>query len=159
MGIRSRLSTMSRAQSLFSSKQRPPADTELIGTGVKHQVDRQKKTLRELSFDEKLLCALRLVLANMSDEAEVKGTRYFIGGEQVRVTERRTSPGVKEGDPSTYYAEGRCQMGVSHADGGAGFRMVEFKISFHDTEDANGLRTVNYFDPTSLDGISNNIAL
>lgn len=144
---------MDRRRSLFDSKSKGSLDPSLQPTHVSFlhgagDTRRKKGELRQLSPEEKAVCALRKVLAKMSTR-----TRYFLIGSQYRVLDRQISPGAKAGEPGTYRFRGRCQMGVAHHSGEAAVKMIEFVVSFRDTQDSMGLPDIAYFDPTTIDEI------
>jgi hypothetical protein len=148
---------MNRREQLFNSKQTNGADATLVSTRVRftfhpNAPHRTKGELRQLAPEEKAMCALRKVFAQMS--ADTGGERrYFIVGEACRILERQVSPGAKEGDPGSYLFRGRCPMGIAHKNGDHSLKMIEFVVSFRDIEDAMGLPDVDYFDPTTIDEI------
>ena len=141
---------MDRRQPLFSSQNAAPSDLDLVKTRVNflHHPDdarRRRGELRSLTPDEKMLCALRKVLSKMSSDSGGH-ERYFVVSPHCRVLAR-------QGDAGTYRTKGRCQIGIAHGSGEAAFKMIEFDVSFRDTEDAMGLPDVDYFDPTHIDEI------
>ena len=154
---------MDRREQLFNANREQTDDADLIDTHVNFQFRkedprRKKGELRALSVDEKALCALRKVLADMSANAGGK-QRYFIASPQCRILDRHVSPGAKEGDPGSYRVKGRCQIGITHAGGEASHKMAEFTLSFRDTEDAMGLPDVQYEHPTTVDLLDPRAAL
>lgn len=148
---------MNRRDRLFAASGGSGGTSDLVPTHVNFMHGRQDRRrppgeLRQLQPEEKMLCALRKVLAHMSAEAGGKA-RYFIVGTECRVRERHVSPGAKKGDPGTCRFAGRCEVGVAHASGEAAFKMIDFTVSFRDVEDPMGLPDVEYFDPTTVDEI------
>ena len=146
---------MTTRRELFNAK-KPPAQegSDLVKSTVNYMFagdDAKKKgELRKLSADEKMLCALRKVLASMSNEGS-GAVRYFIDGAQVRVTSRTDSAGAKKDEPSTYHRRGTCRLGLAHKSGEASYKMASFEISFRDAVDQLGLPDVAYFNPTSIE--------
>lgn len=148
---------------LFNSKDKPPIDSSLVGTQVRfrHPADHpatKAGQLRQLPPDEKMMCALRKVLAQMTD-ASGGELRYFVMGDKVRVLDRDDQPGAKDGEPGSYVRHGRCQIGLSHKDGSAATKMVEFVVSYTDSKDRMGLPDVQIDDPTSIDELPANTEL
>jgi len=146
---------MATRRELFNAKN-PPAESagDLVKSTVNYMFSgnaakKKKGELRKLSADEKMLCALRKVLAQMSNDGA--GTRYFIDGAQVRVLNRTDSEGAKAGEPSTYHRQGTCRLGLAHKTGEASYKMASFEVSYRDTVDTLGLPDVTYFDPTSIE--------
>lgn len=140
-----------RKEALFNAKKGSPGH-DVIPATVKHQIDKKKRRLRPLSGEEKMLCALRKVLAAMSDGNE-HGCRYYIAGNKVQLTQRPKTTAGKKGEPQSYTAAGRCKIGVCHASH-ATFKVIEFKISYRDILDDRGLADVEYFDPTTIDELA-----
>lgn len=104
--------------------------------------------VRVLSQDEKMLCALRRVLAKMSESDG--GVRYFIAS-PVEVMQRTGGTGLKPGEPGSYGAQGKFTLGGVHAEGHSSHRAVKFSIHFKDTKNHYGQPDVAYVDPTSID--------
>ena len=146
---------MDRREQLFNTKRPGEIDSSRIPTHVnfmfhKNAPQRQRGELRQLTPEEKMLCALRKVLAQMSADSGGE-QRYFVAGDQCRILDRHVSPGAKEGEAGSYRFKGRCQIGVSHKSGEGSFKVVEFVVSFRDVEDSMGLPDVDYFDETTLE--------
>jgi hypothetical protein len=140
---------------LFAATNGGDSTSNLISTHVnflRGRDDRRRRRgeLRQLAPEEKMLCALRQVLAQMSTDTGGKA-RYFVLGSECRLHQRHVSPGAKDGDPGTYRFSGRCRIGVVHASGDTVKKMIDFTVSFRDAEDSMGLPTVEYFDPTTID--------
>lgn len=154
---------MNRRERLFATQRGGAPPPDLVSTHINFQHrpgDRRRKRgeLRQLSPEEKMLCALRKVLAQMSHNAGGRA-RYFTIGDKCRIHARHVSPGAKDGDPGTYRFSGRCQLGVAHATGDSVTKMIEFNISFRDIKDAMGLPDVEYFEPTTVDELPPNTPL
>jgi hypothetical protein len=147
---------MNRRDQLFNAKPANGGDASLASTRVRFQFGRsdparKKGELRQLSPEEKAMCALRKVFAKMSAETLGK-QRFSVVGDQWRVLERHVFPGAKSGDPGSYRFRGRCLMAIAHTDGDS-LKMVEFEVSFRDVENDLGLADVEYIDPTTVDEI------
>jgi hypothetical protein len=135
---------------LFSST-KPTDDAARISVLVNHRHDRKAAAIAPLTVDEKMLCALRKVLAAMTDDA--RGVqRFYIDGPECVVTHRSGTGGSKPGEPGSYSAAGRFRMGIITNDG-TQHKVVAFVINFRDTKDDRGLADVAYFDPTTLDDL------
>ena len=142
-----------RKQRLVAAKQQQDAQREgVISTRVSGKVDGKTKRPVPLSQDQKMLCALRKVLVAVSEENK-DGQRFFLSGQEMRVTERAASPGAKEDDPGTYHARGSFKLGIIHpGKGGVTYKHATFDIHFRDTIDDRGFRDVAYDDgSTTLD--------
>jgi hypothetical protein len=148
---------MERRERLFNSKQKSTVDSNLIDTHVqfvfsKTDSGRVKGELRKLSPEQKMLCALRKVLADMSTGTRGE-RRYSVAGTKCRVIDRELTPGAKDGEPGSYRFRGRCKMGIAHKSGPPSEKMIEFVVSFRDTEDEMGQPDVEYFDETTIEEI------
>lgn len=139
---------------IFSS-QKPPPPTNIIPATVRFKHNRKKGLIEPLSAQEKMLCALRKCLAEMSDKSSTK-VRYYIAGNKVQLLQEPTASPAKEGEGRTYRARGRCRLGVCHAEGHHTTKFVEFAISYRDTVDDRGMADVQYFEPTTIDEIERN---
>jgi len=154
---------MNRRERLFAAAGGGGSATDLVPIHVNftfNRDDRRRKRgeLRQLAPEEKMLCALRKVLADMSQESGGH-TRYFLVGTVCRIVDRQVSPGAKQGDPGTYRFGGRCELGVAHASGEIARSTAEFMVSFRDTEDPMGLADVAYFEPTTIDQLDSRTPL
>ena len=135
------------------AKQAPPTDH--IPTVVKFGVDKRTKTLKTLSTDEKMLCALRKVLAQMTSASH--DYNYYIASGTVRVLSRSGSPPTP-GGRGEYTASGRFKLGKTHGKE-CSSEPVHFTISFRDTVDYRGLADVEYFDPTVIDSLPPGVSI
>lgn len=133
---------------MFASMKKT-SGTNVIPATVNFRINKKKGRLHPLTPEEKMLCALRKVLAAMSDKND-HGCRYYIDNNRVQLTKRPVATTV-EGKPSTYTASGRCKLGVCHPEGHKSSRIIEFRISFRDVKDERGLEDVQFFDPTTID--------
>lgn len=135
-----------------------PAPGNIIPATVDFKIDKKKRRMRVLSPEEKMLCALRKVLTNMSDK-DVNKCRYFIDNNQVQLIKRPVSNGGREGEAKNYTASGRCKIGVCHPGGHKSSMMIEFKIAFRDTKNDLGLDDVEYLDGTTIDTLPANTVI
>lgn len=142
-----------RKESLFRAQNGSPGHNVIPAT-VRHQINKKKRRLYPLSAQEKMLCALRKVLAVMSDKDE-DGCRFYIAGNKVQITQAPKTTAGREGEPQSYSAAGRCKIGAC-GDDSVTYRMIEFKISFRDVVDDRGLADVVYMEPTSIDELARN---
>ena len=139
-----------RKQQLFSTKNKPASTGMGVSTKVKFEVDKKTKTMKTMSPEQKMICAVRKILATMSDAEK----RYYIEGTTVSLDAPvETFPGSKEGEPSTYRARGHCKLGISHTTGNVSYQNVKFEVSFRDSKDSLGLPDVSTIDPSSIDEI------
>ena len=104
-----------------------------------------------------MLCALRKVLAKLSNENS-NGCRYYIADNQVQIVSAPTAPTAKDGEAKTYFARGRCKLGVTHGTH-ITTKMIEFSITYRDCKDSLGLDDVEFIDPTSIDELPKSTAL
>jgi len=141
-----------RKQRLVAAKQQQDERNQgVIKTRIKQAVDGKSKRPVGLTQDQKMLCALRKVLVAVSERSE-DNQRFFLSGETMRVDERSSSPGAKEGDPGTYHAKGSFRLGVIHpGKGGVTYKQAAFDIHFRDTIDDRGFSDVEYDDNTTVD--------
>jgi hypothetical protein len=133
---------------MLSTKKVVPTATVIPAT-VNHQLSKQDRKLKELSAEEKMVCALRKALVKLSDGGE--GCRYFIANNKVQLISAPTASAAKAGQARTYTAKGRCRLGVCHPEGHASSKLIEFSITFRDVMDDRGLADVEYIDPTTID--------
>lgn len=130
----------------------------MIPATVKFRHNKKKGLVEPLKPHEKMLCALRKVLAKMSDANE-DGCRFFIAGNKVQVVKSPTTTKGKRGEAQSYHAKGRCRLGVCHKAGHSSSKLIAFEISFRDVVDDRGLADVEYFDPTVIDELARNTPL
>jgi len=147
---------MTTRRQLFGANQKSSGE-DIIPATVKFRIDKKKGRIKPLSSEEKMLCALRKVLASMSD-ANDHGCRYYIDRQKVQLTKRPASSS-DDGSKRSYSAAGRCRLGVCHPEGHKSSMFVEFKISFKDIVDERGLPDVAFFDPTTIDELPRNSPL
>lgn len=145
---------VNRKEQLFQAKQQTSTPNVIPAT-VKFRHNKVQGTIEELSAQEKMLCALRKCLAEMSQK-NTDGCRYYIANNKVQLLSGPTHSPGKKGEPRTYKASGRCKVGVAHAGGHSTSMFIEFSISYRDSEDDRGLADVEFFDPTSIDKIDPN---
>jgi hypothetical protein len=142
-----------RKQQLFEAKQKKQ-ESNLIPSTIKFEIDKGTRTLKIQSAESKMLIALRKVLTKMSDSGEGEG-RYYIAGPQVQVISAPAPTGdARKGAMQTYFGKGRCRVGLAHRDGTVSFRVIEFSVTFRDTQDERGIADVDYIDPTTVDKLS-----
>jgi hypothetical protein len=137
---------------MFTS-QRPTPATNVIPATVKFKHNKKKGMLEPLSAQEKMLCALRKCLAEMSDK-DTNGCRYYIAGNRVQVVTAPVESPAKDGEGRSYRAVGRCRLGVCHQAGHHTTKFIEFTISYRDVVDDRGMSDVVYMDPTIIDELA-----
>lgn len=128
------------------------APANVIPATVKFIHDKKAGTIKPLSANEKMLCALRKCLAALSDGDEA-GRRFFIMNNKVELTQSPQTTEGKAGGPQTYRAAGRCKLGVSHRDGHMTSTYAAFTLTFRDSLDDRGLPDITFIDPTTIDAI------
>lgn len=139
-------------RSMFTTNKEPVRDNTILAT-TKFELDKQAKRLKALAPNDKMKCAVRKILTDMSDRDE-EGRRYFILSRRIEVL-KEPSPGpARSGEPQTYSGKGRFKMGVSLPTGEMARRDVEFGVSFRDTVDDRGLPDVVYIEPSYIDDIT-----
>jgi acetylornithine deacetylase/succinyl-diaminopimelate desuccinylase-like protein len=139
-----------RKEQLFNAaKVQRPAN--IIPATVKFELDRSRGEIKPLAAPEKMLVALRKVLAQMS-EKNPDGCRYYIAGNKVELTSTPTTTSGKKGEVQTYRAAGRARLGVAHSTHSTKL-FIAFDISYRDCEDDRGLADVEFIDPTTIDVI------
>lgn len=143
-----------RREQLFNAQSKAPERTVIPAT-VEFKVDKKKKMIKILSPQSKMICALRKVLADMSDKSS-DGCRFYIANNKIQLTSPPTTTHGKKGEAQSYRASGRCKLGVCLPSGGMTTKFVEFSINYRDVEDERGLADIEYFDPTTIDGLSKN---
>lgn len=145
---------MNRKQLFDAAK--VPAESNAVSNKVTFKPDRKTGGLQMQSPEQKMLCALRKVLASMSD-GDAGGCRYYIESDQVVLDQR---PASSQGNgPKTYTAKGRCRIGVCYPNGEKGTRTIEFNIVFRDTKDDRGVDDVMYLGQTTIDELPRNAKL
>ena len=140
---------MQKRKDMFKSSV-PPAPSNIVPSTVSFKLNRKAGRVEALSPVDKMKCALRKVLVKLSDDND-DGCRYYIDGSGIEVLAAPVAQPVREGEPSTYRAKGRCRLGVCHPEGHKSSKIIEFSLTFRDTEDAMGLADVDYIDPTTID--------
>lgn len=143
-----------RRESLLKKDQATPPTTGgiLRSTKVKREIDKQKRELKLLTPSDKMLVALRKVLTKLSNEDE-NGSRYYVSGPQLSITEQPRDQVVKEGEFASYHGAGYAKLGVTLKNGQMNYRYISFSISFRDCLNENGLPDVEYFDPTEVEDV------
>lgn len=139
-------------RSMFSAKEAPKV-ADVIPAKVTFEIDKRRKQMKEMSPHGKMLCALRKVLTDLSDNDE-HGRRYFIKNDMVQMLSGPDGAGGKAGENRTYRATGRCRLGVTLPTGELTTKAVQFSITFRDTKDDRGLPDVVYIPPTTVDDLS-----
>jgi hypothetical protein len=130
----------------------PPPETNTIPATVRFRHNKRQGIIEPLSANEKLICALRKVLTEMSDQDG--RCRYYIADNQVKLTQRPVASEGRAGEPQTHRAAGRCKVRVCHPEGHTSSMQIQFAITFRDSEDEYGLPDVEYIEPTTVDLIS-----
>jgi hypothetical protein len=143
-----------RKDQLFSAKKRA-SDSSVIPATVSFRHNRKKGFIEPLRPHEKMLCALRKVLAQMSD-ADENGCRYYIANNKVQILKAPSATSGKPGEAKSYHAKGRCRVGVTHPQNHISHKVLEFEISFRDVIDDRGLADVEFFEPTVIDELPRN---
>ena len=134
---------------LFEAKKKAP-DVTLVPTTVSFKLDRPRGRLHTLEPTEKMVCAVRRVLAEMS-RSDKNGCRYYLDGRKVQVLSAPVASPAKPGEPRTYRASGRAKIGVAHRDGCKSSKFIQFQISFRDTKNDLGLDDVRFLDDTVVE--------
>lgn len=145
-----------RKESLFSAKKKS-SDSSVISARVKFKLNKKKGVIDELKPHEKMLCALRKVLADISSSGD--HCSYFIANDEVYITKAPTSTEGKPGEARSYHARGRFRAGVCLPGGESTTKVMAFEISYKDVVDEIGLADVVYFDPTTIDELPKNTQL
>jgi hypothetical protein len=143
-----------RKESLFNAKKGSPGHAVVIPATVKHSINKRRRRLNPLSAQEKMICALRKVLAKMSDNDQT-GCRFFIAGNKVQIIRAPKATAGRKGEPKSYTAAGRCKVGACNDDH-VTYKVIEFNISFRDVLDDRGLADIEYMDPTTIDELARN---
>lgn len=146
-----------RKEMLFSAKKQS-AESSIIPATVSFRHNKGKALVEPLKPHEKMICALRKVLADMSSENE-DGCNYYIANNKVQVVRKPTTTDGKPGEAQSYQARGRCRIGVCHANNTMTSMLIEFDISYRDVVDDRGLADVEYFDPTVIDKLDKSTPL
>lgn len=121
---------------LFGGSKTKPGHPTTVSAKVDFKVDPKTKMMKPMPATQKLICALRKVLAQMSDSK----ARYWISDNAVQLTSPLTESGPS--GKATYQASGRARLGVGHANNETSSVVVEFTISFRDSKDDMGLPDV-----------------
>jgi len=138
-----------RRQMLFDAKPRTE-EPMVVPATVSFKIDKRNKRLTTLQPREKMVVALRKVLATMSSQNK-HGCRYYIEGNKIQMIHPPTTTQGKAGDAQKYAASGRCRVGVCHKDGHKSSMVIQFALSFKDIRDERGLPDVAFFDPTTIE--------
>jgi len=141
-------------EQLFNARKKAPERTVIPAT-VEFKIDKKKKALRTLSAEHKMLCALRKVLADLSDQSS-DGCRYYIANDKVQLISNPVTTNGKPGERQSYRAAGRFKAGVCLSNGAMVTKFLEFSINYRDIVDDRGLADIEYFDPTTIDVLSKN---
>lgn len=139
-----------RKEQLFNSK-KGSMESNVISATVSFNHNKKKGLIEPLKPHEKMLCALRKVLTDISDTGN---SRYFIANNKVQLLKAPSTTQGKEGEAQSYHAKGRFRAGICLPDGTSSSKFFEFEISYRDIVDDRGLLDVEFFDPTSIDVIS-----
>ena len=138
-----------RRQMLFEANPKPSQGTSIPAT-VNFKINKKKGGLKPLHPHEKMLCALRKVLAAMSDKDHA-GCRFYIDNNKVQILKAPVGSGGRDGEAQTYKASGRCKLGVCHPEGHKSSKVIQFNITFRDVKDTIGQDDVEFLDDTSID--------
>jgi len=134
---------------MFSALKKAPT-TNVIPATVRHRLDKRAEKLAELTPNEKMICALRKALVKLSD-GDTDGCRYYIANNKIQVLQAPSATAGKAGEARTYFAKGRCRVGITHAAGHSSMKIIEFALTFRDVVDDRGLADVEFVDPTTID--------
>jgi len=140
-----------RKQQLFEAKKKTTGP-DMIPSTVSFKLDKKKGALKPMSAEEKMVCALRKVLTDMSD-GDTNRCRYYIDS-QIKPIRRPAFTRAANGGPTTYRAAGICKVGVCHPQGYKSSKIIQFDISYRDVKDSKGQPDVEYMDPTTIDELS-----
>jgi hypothetical protein len=139
---------------LFSASKKP-TNTTVIPSTVVFRHDKKKGRLKPLAPREKMVVALKRILAKMSDE-DAHGCRYYVDNNKIQVMREPTGSAAKEGERQTFRAAGRCRVGVCHPHGTKTSKIIQFDISFRDTRDDRGLDDIEWVDPSVIEELPKN---
>lgn len=140
---------MQTRKEMFSALKKAPTSNVIPAT-VRHRLDKRAEKLAELTPNEKMICALRKALVKLSDGDDA-GCRYFIANNKIQVIQAPSSTAGKAGEAKTYFAKGRCKVGITHSAGHSSSKIIEFTLTFRDVLDDRGLADVEFMDPTTID--------
>lgn len=146
-----------RKETLFNAKKRS-SDASVVPATVKFTLNKKKGMLEPQSPEDKMKCALRKVLTDLSDASE-DNCRYFIANNKIHILKAPSTTSGKPGEAQSYHAKGRFRAGVCLPSGENSSKILAFEISFRDVEDDRGLADVEYFDPTVIDELPKNTPL
>jgi hypothetical protein len=146
-----------RKETLFNAKKRS-VESNVIPATISFRHNKKKGFIEPLTAQEKMLCALRKVLADLSDANDDK-CRYFIANNKVQILKAPSTTAGKAGEAQSYHAKGRFRAGVCLPNGNAASKILAFEISYRDIVDDRGLADVEYFDPTVIDELPKNTPL
>ena len=142
-----------RREMLFEAG-RKPSMVDVVPAKVVHKINKSKRALEPKTPEQKMVIALKKVLAEMSDDNETK-CRFYIADDKVKITRRPFNTG-NTNEPQSYFAEGRCKVGVCHPEGHKSSKVIAFSITFKDTKDDLGLDDVAFIQPTTIDTLPSN---
>jgi len=146
-----------RKETLFNAKKRS-VESNVIPATVSFRHDSKKGFVEPLSALDKMKCAIRKVLAELSDSSE-DNCRYFIANNKILVLKTPSTTAGKAGEAQSYHAKGRFRAGVCLGNGDSSSKILSFEISYRDIVDDRGLADVEYFDPTVIDELPKNTPL
>lgn len=106
--------------------------------------------MKPLASVDKMKCALRKVLADLSDK-NPHGCRYYIANNKIQLSLAPDPAIPAPGEGKTYKAAGRFKAGVCHEGGRMTTQYLQFSITYKDVLDDRGLPDVKYVDPTTVD--------
>lgn len=137
-----------RKEMLFDAGQKPSM-TDVVPAKVVHKIDKSKGALEIKTPEQKMVIALKKVLAEMSDD-NIERCRFYIADNKIKITQRPFDTG-EAGTPQSYFAEGRCKVGICHPEGHKSSKVIAFSITFKDVKDDLELDDVEFIQPTTVD--------
>lgn len=139
---------------LFAAKKKSPESTVIPAT-VAFRIDKKQGRLKPHTAREKMVIALKKILAVMSDKDE-NGCRYYVDNNRIHILSEPTASAARPGERQTYRASGRCAVGVCHPGDRKTSKIIQFDIAFRDTKDARGLDDVEWIDPSVVEELPRN---
>lgn len=139
---------------LFAAKKKSP-ETTVIPATVAFRIDKKQGRLKPHTAREKMVIALKKILAAMSD-GDDHGCRYYVDNNKIQILREPTSSAARPGERQTYRAAGRCAVGVCHPDSRKTSKIIQFDISFRDRKDERGIDDVEWIDPSVIEELPRN---
>jgi len=139
---------------LFAAKKKSPGSTVIPAT-VTFRHDKRQGRLHPLSMREKMIVAVKKILATMSDDDE-NGCRFYVDNNKIQVLREPSGSDARAGEARTYRASGRCAVGVCHPQGRKSSKIIQFDITYRDIKDARGLDDIEWIDPSTVEELPRN---